>query len=64
MTDEWRALPSNAGDSTVARYHRVAVVETVLSIRDHQHRIVRRVIVASLTLLGIAVIVAGVMGWL
>lgn len=52
------------GDSTVARYNRVAVVETVLSIRNHQQRTVRRLLVASLVLIGLTVILGGVMGWL
>lgn len=54
----------NPGESTVARYHRIALLETVLSIRDRQERAVRRLFVGSLALIGVTVIVAGVMGWL
>lgn len=49
-------------NSTIARYHRVAMVEAVLSIRERQQRTIRRVIVGSLVLTGIAVIYAAVMG--
>lgn len=60
----WSIKPSAPGDSTVARYNRVAVVETVLSIRTHQQRSVRRLLVAILAVTGLIIIAAGVMGWL
>lgn len=60
----WPALDSADQDNSVARYGRVAMVEVVLSIRDRQQRVVRRIVVASLVLTGIAVIVAGFSGWL
>jgi hypothetical protein len=49
-------------NSTIARYHRVAMVEAVLSIRDRQKRTIRRTIVGALVLTGVAVIYAAVMG--
>jgi hypothetical protein len=60
----WSFNEPKPGESTVARYSRVAMVETVLSIRDQQHRTVRRMIVGTLLLAGVAVIAAGIMGWL
>jgi hypothetical protein len=60
----WSIKPSAPGDSTVARYNRVAVVETVLSIRTQQQRSVRRLLVAILAVTGLIIIAAGVMGWL
>ena len=50
-------------DSFSARYGRVAMVEAVLSIRDRQQRMARRMVVGSLVLTGTAVIVAGLSGW-
>lgn len=51
-------------DNSVARFSRVALVETVLTIRERQQQTVRRVIVAGLILLGLGVIGAGILGWL
>jgi len=39
-------------DNSVARFSRVALVETVLTIRERQQRSVRRAVVASLILMG------------
>jgi hypothetical protein len=52
------------GDSTIARYNRVAAVETVLSIRDRRQQTARRLIAATLVLLGMAGIAAGILGWI
>jgi small neutral amino acid transporter SnatA (MarC family) len=41
----------------------VALVETVLTIRERQQQTVRRVIVAGLILMGLGVIGAGILGW-
>ncbi len=60
----WQFNEPKPGESTVSRYSRVAMVETVLSIRDQQHRTVRRLIVGTLLVVGVAVITAGIMGWL
>lgn len=60
----WSLRQPLPGDSTVARYSRVAVVETVMSIRNQQQRIIRRFVVGALVLTGLTVILAGVMGWL
>ena len=59
----WSIKPSAPGDSTVSRYNRVAVMETVLSIRSQQ-RAVRRLLVAILVVTGVTIVAAGVMGWL
>ena len=60
----WSITSGAPGDSTVARYNRVAVVETVLSIRNQQQRAVRRLLVSLLVITGLTIITAGVMGWL
>ncbi len=60
----WSAKDAVDRDSLVERYGRVAMVEAVLSIRDRQQRMTRRMVVASLVLTGTAVIVAGLSGWL
>jgi hypothetical protein len=60
----WSIKSSAPGDSTVARYNRVAVMETVLSIRSQQQRAVRRLLVAILVVTGVTIVAAGVMGWL
>ncbi len=62
--ESWTLRQPLPGDSTVARYNRVAAVETVLSIRNQQQQMVRYLIVGALVLTGLTVMVAGIMGWL
>lgn len=50
-------------DNSVARYTRVAMVETVLSIRDRQRQTYRTVAVAVLSALGVLMMAAGYLGW-
>ena len=50
-------------DNSVARFSRVAMVETVLTIRERQQRSVRRAVVFGLILMGLGVIAAAVLGW-
>lgn len=52
----------NPGNSA-ALYGRVAMVEAVLSIRNRQQRVMRRMVVAGLVVTGVAFILAGVSGW-
>lgn len=51
-------------DNSVARYNRVAMVEAVLSIRDRRQRTARILAAGSFMLLGLAILTAGVLGWL
>jgi len=62
--ESWTLRQPLPGDSTIARYNRVAAVETVLNIRNQQQQTVRYFIVGVLVLTGLTVMVAGVMGWL
>jgi len=50
-------------DNSVARFSRVALVETVLTIRERQQQTMHRFIVVGLVLLGLGVIGAGILGW-
>lgn len=63
-TRSWASVEPQMGDSTIARYNRVAAVETVLSIRDRRQQSARRLIAATLVLVGVAVIAAGILGWI
>ncbi len=49
--------------NSAALYGRVALVETVLSIRSRQRRVTRRMVVAGLVVTGVAFILAGLSGW-
>ena len=50
-------------DNSVARYTRVAMVETVLTIRDRQRQWYRTIAVAVLFSLGVLMTAAGFLGW-
>ena len=63
-----RRVFANSEDSfdpgnSAALYGRVAMVEAVLSIRNRQQRVTRRVVVAGLVVTGVAFILAGLSGW-
>lgn len=60
----WNIRKARETDTAVLRYDRVAMLEAVLSIRERQQRFVRWIIVAVLMIAGIAVITAGILGWL
>lgn len=59
----WNVKHGMETDTAVLRYDRVAMLEAVLSIRDHQQRFIRWAIVALLFLAGAVVITAGILGW-
>ena len=59
----WNVQQVRESDTAVLRYNRVAMLEAVLSIRDRQHRFVRRLSVFTLLLAGVLLISVGILGW-
>ncbi len=60
----WGSAERTNRDNSVARYTRVAMLETVLNIRERNRRFARRMIVAGLLVMGVAVITSGILGWI
>lgn len=58
----WNVQQVRESDTAVLRYNRVAMLEAVLSIRDRQHRFVRRLSVIALMIAGGLLIAVGILG--
>lgn len=60
----WNVKPGKETDTAVLRYNRVAMLETVLTIRERKRIVIRWTAAAILLLAGVVVITAGILGWL
>ena len=60
----WPAEEPRERRITDSFYGRVALMETVLTIRDRRRSSLRRFVVLSLVIMGSGVVAAAIMGWL
>ncbi|MDA1233115.1 MAG: hypothetical protein O2856_20310 [Planctomycetota bacterium] len=60
----WNVKPGKETDTAIVRYNRVAMLETILAIRERKRHFVRWTASAILLLAGVLVITAGILGWL
>ena len=60
----WNVAPRKETDTAILRYNRIAMLETVLSIRDRKRQLISWSAAAMLVFAGGLVIAAGVLGWL
>lgn len=60
----WNVKSGKETDTAILRHDRVAMLETVLTLRERKRHVIRWTEASILLLAGVLVINAGILGWL